>query len=588
MADLLEKVTDEVVPGYRIDPETGAWVTLPWPGDPSLPLNHPERLALLPPSLGPQIILWGEHWLIHHLTGGPWRLTAGQKRFLHMWYSIDPKTGRYVYRSGAKRGAKGTGKDPFQAFIANAEMCGPVEFAGFAANGMPAGRPRRLGKVQLAANSLTQAKEVLEVANAMLSPQLIRKLNIDRGMTRTLVPSTGSKIEVVTSAESSNEGAPTTASLINESHHMLERTPGAKAAEVARRNVAKSPSYIQARSLEFTNAHLQGENSVAEQTYEAWQEQVAGLVPYKDILYDSVEYDPRLNILEIDQLRIGLQQAYSDAPWKDPEDYVPVILDRRTTPGETVRFYLNGLGGAEDSWVDPAKFDARARPDIIIDEGEKIAMFLDCSKSTDATTLSACRLSDGHVISLGGWRRPHGARGADWLAPREVVDAVVREAFSFYDVVWFGVDPSPAQDDEAEHLYWIPTIDAWHRDFQKKLKVWATPGAGGHSVLFDMRMSQPGAVRRNQRFTEAAMQTSADIEEDQTLTHDGDAMLRAHVHNARRRPNQWGVSLGKINRSSDKLVDYAVTMVGARMGRQLALRSSKVNANKRKGARLLN
>ena len=164
---------------------------------------------------------------------------------------------------------------------------------------------------------------------------------------------------------------------------------------------------------------------------------------------------------------------------------------------------------------------------------------------------------------------------------------MVREACEFYDVQWFGVDPSPATDEETEHLYWMPLIDRWHQDFQRHLKVWATPGAGGHSVLFDMRMSTSGAVRRNRQFTEAAMQTQVDIEEEKTLTHDGDPMLRLHVHNARRRPNQWGISLGKINRSSDKLVDYAVTMVGARMGRQIALRSPKVKATRRRGARMV-
>jgi hypothetical protein len=81
------------------------------------------------------------------------------------------------------------------------------------------------------------------------------------------------------------------------------------------------------------------------------------------------------------------------------------------------------------------------------------------------------------------------------------------------------------------------------------------------------------------------MQTALDIEEEHTLTHDGAPMLRNHVHNARRRPNQWGIGLGKINRSSNDLVDYAVTMVGARMGRQLALLNPKVKTTRNRGAR---
>lgn len=60
--------------------------------------------------------------------------------------------------------------------------------------------------------------------------------------------------------------------------------------------------------------------------------------------------------------------------------------------------------------------------------------------------------------------------------------------------------------------------------------------------------------------------------------HDGNPTMRLHVHNARRRPNQFGVSLGKVNRSSSHLVDLAVSMVGARLGAQLALRSPKIKS----------
>lgn len=580
--------SDLLPPGYVVDPVTGAWVTLPWPGDPSLPYGHPDRLALLPPSLGPQIIAWAEYWLVHHLTGERWRFTPGQRRFLHLWYAVDPASGRWLYRSGVKRGSKGSGKDVVGAAIALAELCGPVELAGFTEDGTPVGRPRKLAKVQVAANSKTQAAEVLTVANAMVSKELANAVKMDRGLTRTMLPS-GSKLELLTASERSTEGSPATAVLLNESHHMTESSGGDKIARVSRRNVAKSPKWIRARLLELTNAHQQGQDSAAEQSFLSWQEQVADPNRKVDILYDSIEADPRLNIVLEGDLRTAIHQAYSDAPWVDEESIMAAAQDRRTSPAETIRFYFNGLAAAEEAWVDPARFDALARPDIVVEEGDKVAMFLDCSKSSDATTLSACRLSDGHVLSLGGWRKPHGARGDGWLVPRETVDAVVREAFQFYDVVWFGVDPSPATDDDNEHLYWMPLIDGWHRDFAKKLKVWASPGAGGHAVLFDMRLSSPGAKRRNQLFTEAAMQTAVDIDEEAALTHDGDPMLRVHVHNARRRPNQWGVSLGKVNRSSSKLVDYAVTMVGARMGRQLALRSPKVkSAVRSKGARLLN
>lgn len=577
-------LTDLLMPGYTVDPSTGAWTTLPWPGDPTLDYSDPSRLELLPPSLGPHIILWGQRWLVDPSTGGPWRYTPGQKRFLHLWYAIDPHTGRKIYRSGAKRGAKGVGKDPLAAAMIISEFCGPVQLARIADDGAVIGKPFRMPLVQIAANSLDQAGDLLRIANSMMSSELKAAFNIDEGLTRTIRPG-GGRIELLTASERSMEGDPATAIFGNETHHWTHASGGQRIASVARRNVGKSPKEIQARFLEFTNAHAPGTESVAEGTFNEWIEQQRRPPELRDLLYDSVEAEPGLDITAPDQVLKGLQQAYQDAPWADLERLAAEVLDTRTSPAETIRFYFNGLAAAEDVWVDPQAFDALARPDTVVEEGEKIAMFLDCSKSGDATTLSACRLTDGHVISLGGWRKPHGERGKGWLAPREEVDATVREAFDFYQVVWFGVDPSPATDDETEHLYWMPTIDGWHRDFQRKLKVWATPGAGGHSVLFDMRLSTSGAVKRNKLFTEAAMQTAVDIEEEKTLTHDGDPMLRMHVHNARRRPNQWGISVGKINRSSDKLVDYAVTMIGARMGRTLALNSPKVTPGRYRGAR---
>lgn len=367
------------------------------------------------------------------------------------------------------------------------------------------------------------------------------------------------------------------------SHHMTEMSGGHRLAQVARRNVGKSPAELQARVCEFTNAHQQGMDSVAERSYVAWQAQVSGKTKRQDILYDSIEAPPDTNLYDDASRMHGLRAAYMDAPWADIERLSDEVLDPRTPVADSIRYYLNGLAAAEDAWVDPRIFDELAHPDIVVADREQIALFLDCSKSEDATGLMASRISDGHVFTLGCWQRPHGERGKGWLVPREQVDAAVRGAADRYQVVWFGADPSPARDDEHESLYWMEMLDRLHRDLRDELPLWATPGAtAGHSVVFDMRLSQRGGVERNRLFTEAAMQTAKDIDEDKTLTHDGDAALRMHVHNAKRRPNQWGVSLGKVTRDSKKLVDLAVCMVGARMGRRIALNSGKL-AKKRSG-----
>jgi hypothetical protein len=127
-------------------------------------------------------------------------------------------------------------------------------------------------------------------------------------------------------------------------------------------------------------------------------------------------------------------------------------------------------------------------------------------------------------------------------------------------------------------------IDAWHRDFRNKLQIWASPGeVRGNSVLFDMRLSQFGGHARNQQFTEAAEMVQQWIDEEglqAPLRHDGHPHLRTHTHNAKNRPNQWGMSLGKVTRDSSKHVDLAVCMVGAVMGARIALNSGKLKKKK--------
>jgi len=584
---------DLMLPGYRIDPWYGttAWVTLPYP------LDQPGKDRLIENSIGPGVIDWAEGrrpdigpGLIDYQTGAPWQYTPGQKRFLILWYAFDPETGRFTYRRGAKRGAKGTGKDPFGASVCDAEFVGPTQLVYDDDLGRWIGVPHAMPLVQIAANSEAQAKDVLVIANAMFSRDARAHYGLDVGKTQTSIKDTGGRMEVLTSSEMTAEGDPATFIFLNETHHMTESNGGHRTAKVARRNVGKSPKVLQARTLDGTNAHAQGADSIAERTFEAWQKQVIAhaenpVIPV-DILYDSIEAPPDTDIFKPESLRAGLRAAYADAQWADLERLFGEVLDPELPPADAIRYYLNGLGAAEDAWVDPRKLGALARPKFVIREKEQIAMFLDCSKSGDATAIAGCRLRDGHVFKLGVWAPPRGKAGEGWLAPRDQVDAVVRHAFGYYTPVWFGVDPSPAKDDETESLYWMPLIDAWHRDFHRKLKIWATPGARiGNSVLFDMRIKTVGGQARNQMFTQAAMQTVEDIEElgESAFTWDGDGVMLAHFNNAKRRPNPWGVSLGKVTRDSKKHVDLAVCAVGARMGRRIVLNSGKIRV-RREGA----
>ena len=553
------RLTDTAPPaGYWVDHECGAWRSLPWP----------SNVADLPPSLGWGMIAWAEQNLVHHLTGAPWRYTKPQKRFLVLWYAVD-EYGRWVYRRGVNRRAKGVGKDPLGATMLLAEGFGPAVFAGFNERREPVGKPRRTALVQIAANSEEQGKDLLFVANAMVSKRLKRDVGFEPGKLASASKS-GVRIQILTNSVATAEGDPADFIVVNENHHMTESNGGRRLGAVVRRNLAKSPDG-QGRAVELTNAWEPGNGSEAEATHDAWQAQVQGRTLRTDILYDSCEAPSYLSLHTVSDVNAGLAAAYADAPWVSRERIAAEIDDTSQSVADSIRFYFNQLAVNESGWIDPRAFDACAVSEVVHD-GDRIALFLDCSKSDDATVLEACRVEDGFAFHLGGWQRPHGDRGAGWLAPREAVDALVREVFDRYHVEWFGVDPSPARDDETEASYWLPLIDRWAVDLGRRVKVKASER---HPFLFDMRMGSPGARERNRLFTEQAMAVAEAIDESGTFRHDGHPMLRAHVHNAHRRTNPWGVSLGKVTRDSKAKVDAAVGMVGAQLGRTLLLRSGK-------------
>jgi phage terminase large subunit-like protein len=62
--------------------------------------------------------------------------------------------------------------------------------------------------------------------------------------------------------------------------------------------------------------------------------------------------------------------------------------------------------------------------------------------------------------------------------------------------------------------------------------------------------------------------------------HDGDGVMGRHVTNARRRPNRWGISIGKESPKSPRKIDGAVAMIVARHARRLVLASKQYKERK--------
>lgn len=455
-----------------------------------MPWRGPEYEGEFP-SLGWGVVEWwednlrvpsGPDW------GKPFVATDEQVAYVVKLYRIDSK-GRFVYRRGAKREAKGKGKSPEAAGLAIVEFAGPVRFDGWDANGDPVGIPQPTPWVQVAACSEDQTGNTYSALFEMLreSPA-VDDQNIDIGKTRVNFYGRPGVIEPVTSAAASREGQPVTFAVLDETHLWLAGNGGRRLANTIRRNVAK----MSGRTVETTNAFVPGEDSVAELTHKAW---LKGGRDAAGLLYQATEAPWVEDLADRGALRKALEVAYAGAPWIDLDRLVEEIQDPATDPADARRFYLNQLVKGENRAVDPKRWD-----DLLdkreVPLGSRIGLGFDGSINDDSTALIATT-ADGYQFPIHIWTRPADA-AKDWRVPRLEVHDVVEEVFAAFDVGMMLCDPAK----------WWTEIETWQARY-------------GECVLaFDTNSAK--------RMFPACDRFSTAIAE-RTLSHDGDPVLRSHV-----------------------------------------------------------
>lgn len=500
--------------------------------------------------------------------GSPFQLTPEQTRLLVWWYAIDER-GRFAYRDGVVQRIKGWGKDPFASVISAVEFVGPCRFARFS-DDEPVAVENPAAWVQVAATSKDQTRNTMTLFPSLFTKKCIEEHQIDIGKEIIYAHKGARRIEAVTSSPRALEGGRPTFTVANETQHWVDSNEGHAMWAVIQRNAMKAPEGT-SRVLAITNAFNPSEDSVAQRTREAWEKIQAGEFVDSGIMYDSLEAPPDAPLTAEAAPKV-IEAVRGDSWWVDPEAYARFVIDSRTPPSESRRFAYNQITAAEDAWIQPAHLIEFAHHDLEVSRADEWALFFDGSKSDDSTGLMGCRLSDGHLVTLGIWEKPTGARGQTWIVDRFDVDQRVREILQREKVAAFWADPSHAKDDEG-FGYWDAVIDGWHRDFGDAFQMWAVQsGPNRHSVMWDMSWPQ-----NHKLFTQAAEHFVTEIEEqakpDQplTLTHDGHPMLVAHMRNARQFPNKFGRSLMKEHRESKRKIDLAVCAVGARMLRRIIL-----------------
>jgi hypothetical protein len=526
----------------------------------------PKRGWLLPEhSLGWELLGWCGYWL-RDARGQDWQFTPEQARFL-LWYEALDDNGRLLYRTAVLQRLKGWGKDPLAAALASAKAFAPTLFDGWGDDGQPLARDEDAAWVQITAVSKEQTQNTMKLFPVMISPEMRSHFGIQIGRENVWGLGDTRQIQATSSNYLALEGNRVTQSIRNEPQNWNSSNQGHDLAGTISGNSTKIPDGM-GRILDIENAFRPGEDSVAERVREAWENTQAtadrsAKARAFGLLYDSLEAPPEAP-LSADDAPDVLESVRGDSTWLDIAAIVSDILNGANPPSESRRKWYNQITASADAWTSPQEFDQGYR-DETAEPGSQIVAFFDGSKSDDHTALIGCRLSDGLTFPIGIWT-PDKYSG---LVDRGAVDHRVGEMFDNYDVVGLWADPSDARDTETGERYWEPYCDGWAREHAHALRRMPAvkTGMSTHLIVWDMR--NPSHLKA---FTEAAERTCSDIS-DGLLFHNCPqpnvgglgVMMRQHVLNARRRPNKFGVGIGKEHRESRKKIDAAVCMIGARM-----------------------
>lgn len=509
-------------------------------------------------TLGWAILAWAFKYLAQPDgpdAGEAFLFTDEQMRLLLWWYAVDDN-GRFLYNSGVIRRMKGWGKDPLAAAMCLIELCAPTAFSHFDENGHAVGKPQPAPWVQVAAVSRDQTRNTFTLFPTMCSARLISDYGLDIHK-EIIHKKGGGRIEAVTSSPKSLEGGRSHFVIMNETQFWLENNNGHEMAGAIQGNVAKGRGGS-FRRLSICNAHRPGEESIAERDYEAFEKIAGGQSNFSKFFYDALEAPADTDMENYESLERGLTVARGDSTWLDVPRLIEEIADPRTIRSEARRKYLNQIVAAEDAWITPWEWDQCAVTSLRLRPGDQITLGFDGSRGRDHTALCACRIDDGAIFLLEAWNPDS---YPDGKIPTVSVDKAVRRAFDLYDVVSFRADVK-----EFESY-----IDQWAADFRKQLIVKAS---AGHLIAYDMRSkAKREFLLECERFRDAVIEAN--------LRHDGNAILRQHILNARQRPSDTYdmIGIGKESKDSPRKIDAAVTAVLAFGARQEYLKT-KYNRKK--------
>lgn len=515
------------------------------------------------PTLGWAAIDWMVDNLAQPALGWyePFTPTLEQEDFLLRWYSLDPATGKFVYRRGLLGRPRGWGKSPLLGALAAFEALGDCLFDGWDSDGQPVGRPwltARTPLVQIAAVSEDQTRNTWQPLLEMLSsdsPAITNYPGLEPMLGAVMLPGRG-RIEQVTSSAHTQKGAPAVFAVLDQTEEWTKSNGGIRLAHTLRTNVTKNGG----RTVESPNAYIPGEGSVAEQSAEYAKAAAEGRTRATGILWDHREALPETDMTDRASLVAGLRVAYGDSSkhpdgcvlhdppcppgWVDLDPIVEQIWDPATDPQMARSDFLNQITHSSDAWIPKVEWDAAGVDEELVD-GDIVTLGFDGSRGrnrgkADATALVACRVSDGLLSVVGVWEQPEGQQGEGWLPDVGEVSKAVADAFARWTVVGFYADPSG----------WSEQVARWEAQFGRRLRVRASRDA-------PISAWPRGKDSRVTEYVERLRQAVAAGE----AKHDRSPALTRHVLNAKRRQTRTGYLLYKEFPDSHRKIDAAYAAV---------------------------
>ena len=503
------------------------------------------------PTLGWELLDWVSEMLAmpDRMDYEPFVLTPEQAQFFLDYYRIDPVSGKRVYRRGVWSRPKWHGKSPLMGAIGICEALAPVLFDGWDANGRPVGKPWaevRTPLVQFAAVNEEQTRNAFDPLLEMLRQgPVLDYYDVDPMETFVALPK--GRIEYITAAATSKEGAKPVFAALDQTEGWIRSNGGVNLAAVLRRNAGK----IGGTTIETPNAYRPGMGSVSEATAEYHASIKEGRAREEGLLYDHREAPSDTDMADKDSLYKGLLHVYGDSAednggWVDLGRIMQEIWDPATDPQDARQFYLNQVTHASDSWMSRPELMGAADSTVVVPDGERVVLGFDGSKGrsrgkADATALVGMSVDSKHLFTIKVWERSD-ADPQDWSPNPAEVDAVVRETFQKFNVLGFYADPSG----------WTGQIAQWEADFGRRLRVKASRDA---PISAWPRGKDTKVSEHVEKLRQALVMRE--------ITWDGGSALMRHILNARRRSTRTGYLLYKQFPDSPDKIDAAYAAVMA-------------------------